>query len=439
MLRTSLDQMVRQRTRVNAAVVGLGSRINGTAERPELTATPLLAALREAGTRHVYADTADVEELAALVARTGSALRAEVDGNTVNQPLLRKVVSRVLDAGDPRGWARDLRERAGALPDAQMLPLLYAIVCGRIGNDMVRSFGAGRPWEVSLQLHMTLLSDQDAARRVGRLLRLMVPGCFVKVPFTPDHPHCLLLARDLEREGVPVNITSTFSARQVVAGALLANVTRTNVFLGRLSQGMQTDLLGEHVTLEAQRALLDLRRKDKVVTRLIVASLRDWRTFVRVAGCDVFTAPCKVLESFLEQNELAPDAVQCRLEHDYESRLQPPEDVQQRWGAEGLARLWRVEPEYVEFLRELRVSREFREMHDGAALAARFEQAGFGDVFHSPDKAEAAELRGGKLPVFDGVLAGRVALDTHYSLLANADFVRHQEAIDEMLAVRAGL
>ncbi len=47
----------------------------------------------------------------------------------------------------------------------------------------------------------------------------MVPSALVKVPFAPHAPAMLLVARDLERDGIPVNLTSTFSARQAVAAA----------------------------------------------------------------------------------------------------------------------------------------------------------------------------------------------------------------------------
>jgi transaldolase len=100
------------------------------------------------------------------------------------------------------------------------------MVSGWIGNDVANAFGADRAWEVSLQLHMGALSDPQTAKALGRALRAIVPSCFVKVPFRPD----------LEAEGVPVNFTSTFSARQVVAAVLLADVTRTNIFMGRLNQ-----------------------------------------------------------------------------------------------------------------------------------------------------------------------------------------------------------
>jgi len=422
--------------RLDAIAVDLGGSEGPAPPRPELVSSPVLAALREAGTRHVYADTADVEELRQTIEVGPGRILAEVDGNTANQPLVHRVVERYLDRGDPRGWARELAEAAPGLEPEIRLALLYAILCGRVGNDVVRAFAAGRPWEVSLQIHMGLRFRPDAARRVGRLLRRMVPSAIVKVPFAPDAPDCFLVARDLEREGIPVNFTSTFSARQAVAAAVLADPARTNVFMGRLTQGMEAELLGEHVDLEAQRALRRLRDEAGAKTELIVASMREWQTFARVAGCDVFTAPCGVLADFLGQDEVGPPQLGSQLETSYEDRLGISGRVSTRLGSERIARLWRVEPELVEFLREYGATPEYADLRDGEALVKRLDEAGFADLFYVPDAAEAEELERGKLPDLEGALVERVPLDTHYSLLANADFDRHQAEIDARVAER---
>jgi len=410
-------------------VIAFG-RPSGTVARPKLVTSPLLGALREAGTSHVYADTADTEELGAILSAGENMIFAEMDGNTANQPLVHKVIERYLEDGDPAAWARELRARRGDLADTELLPLLYAIVCGRVGNNIVQAFASGRSWEVSLQLHMGLCGDPAAAKRVGRYLRRMVPTAFVKVPFTPQAPGCFLVARDLEREGIPVNFTSTFSARQAVAAGLLADVTRTNIFMGRLNQGLRADLLGEHVDLEAQRALTRLRREVGIKTQLIVASMREWQTFVRVAGCDVFTAPCEVIRGFLTQTEVSPDTIRPQLETSYEDRLGIANDVVSKLGHERIARLYRVEPELVEFLREFRATAGYRDLSDGESLFRRLEGAGFGDLFYAPSETEWKELRRGKIPDLDAPLTGRLPLDTLYSLLADADFEKYQEEMD---------
>jgi len=351
---------------------------------------------------------------------------------------VRKVLARYLAQNDVAAWAAELRRAAPDLTQAALSPLLYAIVCGHIGTDAARGFGAGRAWEVSLQIHMRLADDPDAARRIGRYLRRMVPSAVVKVPFTPHAPHCFLIARDLELEGIPVNFTSTFSARQAVAAGLLANVTLTNIFMGRLNQGLQAALLGEHVDLCAQRALTRLRREAGIKTQLIVASVREWQTFVRVAGCDAFTAPCDSIRGLLTQTEVAPDQITSQLDTSYEDRLGIASDVVAALGTDRIARTYVVEPEFVEFLVALRASAEYRAMRDGAQLARRFEQAGFGDFFYAPAPAEWTELRKNKLPDFASPLTARLSLDTLYTLLADADFDKFQEEMDAMIAARLG-
>ncbi len=107
--------------------------------------------------------------------------------------------------------------------------------------------------------------------------------------------------------------------------------------MGRLDQGFEATRLGAHVDLEAQRALLALRGSAGVKTQLIVASLRDWRTVPRVAGCDVFTEPCGVLEDFLRRTEVPPEALTSRLETSYEDRLDVRPDVVRKVGIDRLA------------------------------------------------------------------------------------------------------
>jgi transaldolase len=101
--------------------------------------------------------------------------------------------------------------------------------------------------------------------------------------------------------------------------------------------------------------------------------------------------------------------------------------------SEEISRLWRVEPEYIEFLRELSITEEFRMMYDGDLLFKKFDEAGYGDVFYGPTESEWQQMRSNKLPDFDTELPKKIALDTLYSLLADADFEKHQEKIDEKI------
>jgi transaldolase len=405
-------------------------------EHRRLVSSPLLAALGRAGTEHVYVDTAGVEDLEEVAVTDAGAL-TEIDGNTVNQPLVRRVLTCYTSGGAVSACAAKLLDRQPGITATELAAYLYTTVCGWIGGDAARRVGGERCWDVSLQLHMeTVGAAPELAKRLGRCLRAMVPSCLVKVPFRPQAPHTLLMARDLQREGIPVNFTSTFSARQAVAAAVLANVARTNVFMGRLNQGLHAELLGEHVVLEAQRALERLRRSRRLHTRLIVASMREWQTFDRVAGCDAFTAPPEVLREFLKQSEVTPLTLAGRLDVSYEGAMRVADDVREALGAERLGRLWRVEPEFVEFLIDYGSSTEYRDVEDGETLRRRFEQAGFGDFFYAPTDQEWSELQRSKLPDVHAPLTARLALDTLYSLLADADFQKEQHLIDAELVAR---
>ena len=168
-------------------VVTSFGKLPGNEVHSLLVSSPLLLALCRAGTSHVYADTADARELAALLSQEKGKLIAEVDGNTANQPLVRKVTGRYLDEAHLSGWAEALERHRERPMGTEILPLLYAILCGRVGNDFLRAFSTGRIWEVSLQLHMGLCSNRDAATQVGHYLRGMVRSALVKVAFTPHY------------------------------------------------------------------------------------------------------------------------------------------------------------------------------------------------------------------------------------------------------------
>jgi transaldolase len=415
------------------ALVALGQSKEKFAT-PQLVSSSRLKALRKAGTSHIYSDTADITELSDLLATDNGAIWEEVDGNTANQPLVKKVMAKYLDEGDPSNWVEELRSFRKGLPLKDLLPFLYAIVCGRIGNDFSRCFASGRSWEVSLQIHMKLMEDPLAAKQVGHDLRRMVPSAIVKVPFTPQFPSCVFVARDLEREGIPVNFTSTFSARQVVMGALLADVSRTNIFMGRLDQGLEADYLGAHVSLEAQRHLLDLREKNGIKTQLIVASMRQGKSFLDTAGCDVYTAPCKAIQEFLDQTDGAMADIASQVDMSYEDQLGISSAVLTKIVQESIARLYRVEPEFREFLIEYRGTREYAQLHDADVLVKRFDQAGFKDVFYTPKPVEWEEIRRSKTPELDASITTQLSLDTLYTLMADADFEKHQAEMDRMIA-----
>jgi len=400
---------------------------------------PLARAVKNCGTAHLYTDTADREELQDLLVAGEDAqniyLYEEVDGNTTNQPLVVKVLDRFLhqdSADNSAAWIKRLQTDKPKLTIEEATVLIYSIINGRLGLDVVDYYSAGRVWQISLELHTALAREPLASRHVGRWLSQAVPHAFVKVPFTPDYPHCLLIARDLENQGVAVNFTTTFSVRQVVAAALLANPHRTNIFLGRLSQGLGSELLGEQVVLETQRNVSRLRQKLGLKTLNMLASVRRWQTMLLTAGCDVYTVPYPVLKAFFTQTESDAEQIQNCLEADYADRLAISETVAEKVGLTKIQQLYQIEPEFIEFLIELRGSADYAQL-DGESLFKRFDEAGFGDFFYSPSPSEWRELRKGKLPDLDSALTKGLPLDTLYSLLAIGDFVNFQDRMDEMI------
>ncbi len=409
------------------------------AKSVRLVSQPLARAVKDCGTVHIYTDTADQEEMNDLLVQKEDAeniyLYGEVDGNTTNQPLVVKVLDRFLGGDETDNmvaWIKALQKEKPDLSIEEATVLIYSIINGRLGLEVLDYYAAGRTWQISLELHTSLAPDPDGSKRMGWCLNQAVPNAFVKVAFTPDHPHALLIARDLENQGIPVNFTATFSARQIVAAVLLANPHRTNIFLGRLSQGLESELLGEHVVLETQRHVRRLRDTFGVRTLNMLASVRRWQTLPLTAGCDVYTVPYPVLKAFFAQTEIGPEEIANRVEADYSDQLAISDKVVEKVGLERIKRLWQVEPEFIEFLAELRSSAEYATI-DGDGLVKRFDEAGFGDFFYAPSPAEWQELRKGKLPDLDSPLTRALPLDTLYTLLAIGDFTNFQDRMDEMI------
>ena len=128
---------------VHDVLITLGQS-QGLPENLQLTPSPRLAALKDAGTAHIYADTASREELMTVLTVDQETILKEIDGNTVNQPLLAKVIKQYLKQNNPAKWVQHLREQEPDISQGDLLTLLYSLVCGRIGADMLRAFASCR-------------------------------------------------------------------------------------------------------------------------------------------------------------------------------------------------------------------------------------------------------------------------------------------------------
>jgi transaldolase len=272
--------------------------------------------------------------------------------------------------------------------------------------------------------------------RYGRRYYAVCPERFIiKVPLTPDG---YLAARRLAADGIPVNFTLGFSARQNYLAARLSRTAYVNVFMGRLNAFVSDNKLGdgkfvgEKATLATQRALRAVRREHGWENPLLIgASMRDATQVAALAGLDVFTLPPKVAADFQALAEKEPVTLEDRTASDFTIHLTPGVDAR----AIGINALWEVGDDVRAFADRLETMDVDR--MSGADLIALAEQQGFRMVRRwSAAERETVE-RDGKIPVFAhwkaALAAGDVALDDLLTQSALHSFITDQRALDERI------
>lgn len=189
----------------------------------------------------IFLDTADLAE----IRRAADA--SLIDGITTNPSLIAKV------AGD-----RDPKE-------------IYREICEIV------------PGPVSAEV---VGLDRDTMVSEGRKLAALHENIVVKVPLTEDG---LKACRDLDAEGIRVNVTLCFSVSQALLAAK-AGATFVSPFIGRID-----DISGEGMQLISQiRQVYDNYGFD---TDILAASVRHPMHVVEsmLIGADCCTIPPKVL------------------------------------------------------------------------------------------------------------------------------------------------
>jgi transaldolase len=379
--------------------------------------------LRELGTE-LWLDTGDPEDVAALWTSEFSAL-------TTNNTLLNKEVQKGgYDEFIPAA-ARLLKALAGFDESELRLELAF-ILNARHALALVERFDA----HVSVEEHTDLADDMDAAVEYARRYHAICPERFyIKLPLTPAG---VLATRLLSSEGIPVNHTLGFSARQNLLVARIAHPRFVNVFLGRLNSFIDDnglgsgDYVGEKAVLASQRVIRELRRRYGLQTRQIGASLRNGAQVRDLAGLDIVTMPRKAAEPFLGM-DMDPAAIVDRVQHEYEPGL--AEEVDQ--DRIGLSTLWDVPVEFRNAVDEL--AREKLDAFTPDDLRAFMAGRGFGDLF--PDWSEE-EIRTsaeeGKIPRLENwserLACGRSGLDALMNLAAINSFATDQRAMDERVS-----
>ncbi len=369
--------------------------------------------LAAAGTEP-WLDTGDIDAAEKLWS-------AEFKALTTNNTLLNKEVQ--------KGIYDQTIQEAGALlsglePERRVMEIAF-LLNALHGLRLVKTFDA----KVSVELHTATAHDVEEAVAYGRRFAAVSPDRFiVKVPLTAAG---LLAARALRLEGVPVNFTLGFSARQNYLAAVFAFPNYVNVFLGRLNSyvadsGLGDGLMvGEKATLASQGEVSDQSRASGRRTLQIAASMRGSSQVRDLAGVDVMTIPVATAE---EARARLTGAFESRLGERYTVNLGPGVDSRKV----RLSVLWDV----TEGERKLAAGLEAAPPRNADELTARAREAGVRDMFPAMSSEDAAWIaKDGKIPKHARwearVAAGELAVDTLLNLAGLASFTADQKALDD--------
>lgn len=376
------------------------------------------APLREAGTE-LWLDTGDMNEADALWAADFSGLttnntwlNVEVQKG-IYDPLIADTSRRMAKLAEPRERVREV---------AFLLNAVH-------GLRLARRFGC----RVSVELHTDFADDVAETLRHARRFHAISPERFiVKVPLTAAG---LVAVRRLSAEGIPVNLTVGFSARQNYLAAVLAQPAFVNVFVGRIGAFLTESGFGDGIPAAvraaraSQRAVTEARRQAGAPTRQIIASLRAVAYVTALAGADVFTINTAVARAW----EAAPCAV---APVSFENLL-PSGLGADAESALGTACLWEV-PEVLKSATQ-RLAQSSPSALTPQNLRAELAQAGCGSLLRPWSDGERLSAReDGLLPKYprwkDALARGEVALDSLFNLAVFMAFVKDQEDMDRRIA-----
>lgn len=383
---------------------------------------PLWHRLGELGSE-LWLDTGSIEDSEALWTREFSAL-------TTNNTLLNREVqtgrydSLVCEAAQMLGGYAQLSEQERILEIAFILNAWH-------GLRLVEKFDA----YVSVEEHTAVAHNVEQAVDYARRYHGICPERFiVKIPFTPAG---LLATRRVSAEGIAVNHTLGFSARQNYVIARIGRPAYVNVFLGRLNSFVASNGLGdgtyvgEKATLASQGAVAKLREMNLTQSRQIGASFRAGVQVRDLAGIDVMTIPPKVAGEFLSMG-MRPAQIIDKTAAEYKPGLNKEIDAE----AIRLDTLWDIDEDVVECVDALEKERldsftpddliDFFKEHNCADVLVRWSD--------SQIETSTAE---GKIPQLenwrDALADKSIGLDSLINLAGLNSFATDQKAMDERI------
>jgi transaldolase len=376
---------------------------------------PFWKGLRDTGTEP-WLDTGDIEAAAKLWSREFTAL-------TTNNTLLNKEVQK----GIYDSVIREAGPLLRGMGEAERVVEIAFILNALHGLRLAQTFGA----RVSVELHTATADDSDVAVAYGRRFHRVSPDRFiVKVPLTAAG---FVATRKLRAEGIPVNFTLGFSARQNFLVTGFAGPSYVNVFLGRLNAYVSDNglgdglMVGEKAALASQAGVKELSRKAKSPTLQIAASMRGGSQVRDLAGMDVMTIP---VATAAEARSSLDGKWKSRLSENYTVKLAPDADAR----AVRLSVLWDITAAE----RALCESLAARPPSSAADLANRARESGLRDIFPALSAADSAQIAAdGKIPRHarwaDRIAKGELAIDTLLTRAGLASFAADQKELDDRI------
>jgi transaldolase len=380
---------------------------------------PVWQRMRETGSQ-LWFDTGSIDEAQQRWTKEFSAL-------TTNNTLLNKEIQ----TGRYDGLITEIADLLTSYPkmtNKQMLLEIAFVLNAWHALRLVEKFDA----YVSVEEHTDLANDVSMAVEYGRRFYEICPERFIiKIPFTPAG---LLATRKLAAQGIPVNHTLGFSARQNYLIARIAQPAYVNVFLGRLNSFIVDNKLGdgsyvgEKATLASQKAVKQLRQSGLTPSLQIGASFRAGGQIRDLAGIDVMTMPPKAADEFLSLN-LPTDQIRDKTAENYTIGLNKdvsPDSV-------NLNTLWAIDDKLVACVDAL--ENEDIDRFTPDALVEFFRKHNCSDVLVPwSDSQIQTSAKEGKIPRIENwqkLLADKtIGLDSLMNLAGLNSFTTDQQAMD---------
>ena len=384
---------------------------------------PVWGRLRQIGSE-LWLDTGDIDE-------AGRLWTAEFSALTTNNTLLNREVQK----GQYDSLVAQADKILAVCPQLSQQQRMFEIAFilnAKHGLRLVEKFDA----YVSVEEHTDLADNVELAVDYAHRYYDICPQRFiVKIPFTPAG---LLATRRLSQQGIPVNHTLGFSARQNYVIARIGRPQYVNVFLGRLNSFIVDNKLGngayvgEKATLASQNAVKKLRQAGKTPSRQIGASFRAGPQVRDLVGIDVMTMPPKVAGEFLALG-IEPDRIADKTNADYEIGLDKdvdPESIR-------LSTLWDVDNELVKCADAL--EKENLDKFTPDDLIDFFAEHNCGDVLVRWSGSQiATSTKEGKIPHLenwkDALADKSIGLDSLMNLAGLCSFTTDQKAMDDRVA-----